>query len=190
MTKVKQRRAEGSRIPGAAPNLSKRLSRVPFSMGMSRKLEQQVSGFLAAQHVMSLATLGSSGPHAANLFYACDGLALIWVSDSDTRHSRDIEADPRVAATIAPDYADFAAIRGVQIEGSARRVVDEAERTRLLAQLEARYPFLKQLTKGPVKLREAYARTAVYRLQPSRIVLIDNNKGFSHKETLEITRGA
>lgn len=190
MTKVKRSRAERSRAPDTAPNLFKPLSHVPFSVGMSRELEQQVSGFLAAHHVMSLATFGSSGPHAANLFYACDGLALIWVSDSDTRHSKDIEADPRVAVTIAPDYADFAAVRGVQIEGRARRVVDEAERARLLAQLEARYPFLKQLSSGPAKLREAYARTAVYRLQPSRIVLIDNSKGFGHKETLEIASGA
>ena len=39
---------------------------------------------------------------------------------------------------------------------------------------------------GPLKLRQAYARTGVYRLQPARIVLIDNSKGFGHKETLEI----
>jgi len=42
------------------------------------------------------------------------------------------------------------------------------------------------LAEGPPKLREAYARTAVYRLQPARIVLIDNSKGFGHKETLEV----
>ena len=153
---------------------------------MSEKLEQQVSAFLSAHHVMSLATSGSSGPHAANLFYACDGLALVWVSDPDTRHSRDIEANARAAATVAPDYVDFAAIRGVQITGSARRIAVADERSRHLGQLEARYPFLKELGKGPPKLREAYARTAVYRLAPSRIILIDNSKGFGHKETLKI----
>jgi hypothetical protein len=53
--------------------------------------------------------------------------------------------------------------------------------------LEARYPFLGELAKGPTKLLEAYARTTVYRLRPARIVLIDNSKGFGHKETLEIS---
>ena len=151
------------------------------------ELEQQIGAFLAAHHVMSLATVGSSGPHATNLFYACDGLALIWVSEPDTQHSREIEADPRVAATVAPDYSDFATIRGVQIAGAARRIVAADERMRHLAQLEARYPFLAQLAAGPSKLRQAYARTAVYRLQPARIVLIDNTKGFGHKETLELS---
>ncbi len=154
---------------------------------MNIELGQQVGAFLAAHHVMSLATMGSSGPHATSLLYACDGLALVWVSEPDTQHSREIEADPRVAATVAPDYSDFVAIRGVQITGAARRVVAADERMRHLAQLEARYTFLGQLAAGPSKLREAYARTAVYRLQPARLVLIDNTKGFGHKETLEIS---
>jgi uncharacterized protein len=154
---------------------------------MNIELGQQVGAFLAAHHVMSLATMGSSGPHATSLLYACDGLALVWVSEPDTQHSREIEADPRVAATVAPDYSDFVAIRGVQITGAARRVVAADERMRHLAQLEARYTFLGQLAAGPSKLREAYAQTAVYRLQPARLVLIDNTKGFGHKETLEIS---
>jgi len=154
---------------------------------MNLELGQQVNAFLAAHHVMSLATMGSSGPHATSLLYACDGLALIWVSEPDSQHSREIEADPRVSATVAPDYSDFAIIRGVQITGAARRVVAADERMRHLAQLEARYTFLGQLAAGPAKLREAYARTAVYRLQPARLVLIDNTKGFGHKETLEIS---
>jgi uncharacterized protein YhbP (UPF0306 family) len=132
---------------------------------------------------MSLATFGSSGPHATSLFYACDGLALVWVSEPDSQHSRDIEADQRVAATVAPDYSDFAAIRGVQIAGTAHRIVVADERMRHLAQLEARYSFLGQLAEGPLKLRQAYVRTAVYRLQPARIVLIDNTKNFGHKES-------
>ncbi len=79
---------------------------------MVNELDRQIGTFLAAHHVMSLATVGSNGPHATSLFYACDGLALVWVSELNTQHSRDIDADPRAAATVAPDYSDFAAIRG------------------------------------------------------------------------------
>jgi uncharacterized protein YhbP (UPF0306 family) len=35
-------------------------------------------------------------------------------------------------------------------------------------------------------MHDAYAQSAVYRLDPKRIVLIDNTKGFGHKETLEL----
>jgi nitroimidazol reductase NimA-like FMN-containing flavoprotein (pyridoxamine 5'-phosphate oxidase superfamily) len=66
---------------------------------MNTELDQQIGAFLAAHHVMSLATMGSSGPHATSLLYACDGLALVWVSEPDSRHSREIEADLRVSYT-------------------------------------------------------------------------------------------
>jgi uncharacterized protein YhbP (UPF0306 family) len=154
---------------------------------MDIELSRRIGTFLAAHHVMSLATLGPNGPHATSLFYACDGLALLWVSDSDAQHSRAIAADPRVAATVAPDYSDFAAVRGVQVIGAACWIVAPEERMRHFAQLEARYAFLGQSATGSSKLREAYARAAVYRLRPARIVLIDNTKGFGHKETLVLS---
>lgn len=154
---------------------------------MNSQLAQEIASFLAAHHVCSLATCGPDGPHATNLFYACDELALIWVSDPDSRHSREIESDSRVEATVAPDYSDFAAIKGLQIIGTARRILAEDQRLQCLARMEARYSFLGSLAAGPEKMREAYARTAVYRLQPARIVLIDNAKGFGHKETLDLS---
>jgi len=154
-------------------------------MAMSDDLTQRIVAFLNLHHVMSLATVGPQGPHAANLFYTRDGMSLLWVSDPDSRHSRDIAVNPQVAATVAPDYADFADIRGVQIHGTAREET-AAERARLLALIEQRYPFLRQLAAAPPALRAAYAQIAVYRLTPRSIVLIDNTKGFGHKETLAL----
>lgn len=153
---------------------------------MDTGLVKRIESFLASQHVMSLATLGPDGPHATSLFFACDGLGLVWLSDQYTRHSRQIEADPRVAATVAPDCSDFSAIRGVQIAGTARRVTRTDEQARHLRQMESRYPFLRQLASGPPKLRESYARAAVYRLQPVSFVLIDNSQDFGHRETFNV----
>lgn len=155
-------------------------------MRASDELAERILAFLANHHVLSLATVGEDGPRATNLFYACDDLALVWVSADDARHSRDVDTDPRVAVTIAPDCEDFTVIRGLQINGTAHRVIDPAERSRLRRLIERRYPFLQRLDDAPAKLREAYAGVSVYRLEPSRIVLIDNTKGFGHKETLTL----
>ena len=40
--------------------------------------------------------------------------------------------------------------------------------------------------RGPPALREAYQRVEFYRLVPTRLVLIDNSRGFGHKDTLEL----
>ncbi len=153
---------------------------------MTVDLAQRIGAFLDAHHVLSLASLGQGGPHAANLFYARDGLALLWVSHPDTVHSRNIAADPRVAATVAPDYADYAVIRGVQIAGAAKPIAAADDRQRHLALLEMRYAFLGRMAAGPAPLREAYARAVVYRLEPARMVWIDNTLGFGHKEMLDL----
>lgn len=132
---------------------------------------------------MTLATSGDAGAHAASLMYARAGLTLHWMSDPQSRHSVYLERDARVTVTIAPDYTDFKLIRGLQIAGRARRLAG-AESDAARAALLARYSFLAELASGPSKLRAAFAQAAFYALVAERITLIDNTRGFGHKETL------
>ena len=153
---------------------------------MNAETASRIAAFLDANHVVSLATCGPDGPHAASVFYVRDGLALLWVSDPVSRHSIELAADARVAATVAPDYFEFADIRGVQISGRAHVIADASERAKATRLLHARYPSLQRLSEGPPTLREAYQRAEFYRLEPTRLVLIDNSRGFGHKDTLEL----
>jgi uncharacterized protein len=155
-------------------------------MTMTNDLAARIASFLEAHHVMSLATLGPDGVHAANVFYARDHLALIWVSDPASRHSAHIAAAADVAATIAFDYRDFPEIQGLQIRGRARRINDEAERCHARERLEMRYPFLRGASTAPRQLQDAYDRAQFYRLEPAQIVLTDNTRGFGSKEVLEL----
>jgi uncharacterized protein YhbP (UPF0306 family) len=153
----------------------------------AQQLRREIEAFLATYHVMSLATAaGGSAVHLASLFYALDGLALIWTSDPGVRHSLHLETNHEVAATVAPDCADFLAVRGVQIAGTACRLRGDAEIGRASRLMRARYAFLDQLASGPPALREAYAKAGFYRLDPERITLIDNARGFGHKATLRV----
>jgi uncharacterized protein len=147
-------------------------------------LPDRIAAFLDAHHVMSLATVGPHGPHAANLFYARDGFTLFWVSDPTTRHSAELDAVATVAATIARDYSDYATICGLQLSGRARRLADDAERARARRALEARFVFLRQVSDAGV--RDVYRHAAFYRLEVVRFVLIDNTRGFGHKDVLEV----
>jgi len=149
-------------------------------------LRAEILAFLDAHTVMSLATAGQDGGHAASLMYARDGFTLYWVSDPESRHSRELEAQPRCAATVAPDYDDFKQIRGLQIQGRARRLKGPAARAKGMARLAARYPFLKQFLTGRADLVRQMRKAAVYRLDPERIALIDNSKGFGHRDILEL----
>lgn len=143
--------------------------------------------FLAAHHTMTLATIAEDGSaHAASLLYALVELSLVWTSDPSSRHSLHLAREPRVAATVAPDYDNFQDIRGVQIHGTARRLTAAHESGVARGALRLRYPFLETLSDGPPALAEAWKNAAFYRLDPSRITFIDNTRGFGHKTTVEL----
>jgi len=151
-------------------------------------ITERIAAFLDRHNVMSLATVGPSGVHAANLFYARDELSLVWVSDRDSRHSRELEANGFVAATIAAESAEFNTVQGLQIHGHAQRISRDEGGDRLLSLLSAKFPFLTRLDVVPRAMQVAFARAEIYLLRPTEIVLIDNTKRFGHKETLVIRK--
>ena len=110
-------------------------------------LTNRIAVFIDAHHVMSLATYGRTGPHAANLLYARDGLSLVWVSDRESTHSTNIGTNPQVSVTIAPA--------------------------------------LRRLS-GRSTIKQAYSSAEAYRFVPARIIMIDNRRGFAHKDTLDL----
>lgn len=154
-----------------------------------KALRDAVSAFLATHNVLSLSTCGGEKtPHAASLMYANDGFAAYWISDPNSRHSRELAANNRVAATIAPDYDDFNDIRGLQIAGTARHVEGAVEIARAMTLLAGKFGFFSQFLDGPGDLVKRMKGSAVYRLDCETITLIDNTVAFGHKEVLSLTR--
>ncbi len=150
-------------------------------------LKQAIYRELDGHTVATLATSGPAGPHAVSLMVAHDtDLALYWVSDPASDHSRQLADSPSCAMTMARQFDDFQAIRGLQMTGHAAMVDGEANRGAALDLLGTRYAFLKLFQSGPAHLTARFAKIAVYRFRPIRIVLIDNAKGFGHKDILEL----
>jgi uncharacterized protein YhbP (UPF0306 family) len=134
--------------------------------------------YLAGHHVMTLATAGPDGIWAAAVFYASDGFALTFLSASHTRHAQAIAANPQVAATVQEDYADWPAIQGIQLSGTARRL-DGAEREAAIGRYRAKFPFIAQ----PIPaLVTALTKVNWYVVEPERVYFVDNTRGFGHRD--------
>ena len=146
-------------------------------------LAARVAAFLAAHQVMTLATQDAGGPWAAAVFYACDGLDLLFLSSPSTRHARALAADARAAVTIQRDDAPWSEITGVQAEGRVLplhgALADDARRL-----YAGRFPFVGR--DAPAPIAAALQRVHWYRFQPRRLLLIDNRLGFGHREELEL----
>lgn len=136
--------------------------------------------YLAEHHVMTLATHGPQGLWAAAVFYANQGFDLYFLSAAHTRHAQNMAASPGVAATIQADYSDWAAIKGIQLEGTAR-LLQGPEREAAITHYAARYDFLNK----PISVIEAaLARVNWYGLTPERFYFIDNSRGFGHRDEI------
>lgn len=158
-------------------------------------LPSHVLAFLHHHDTMTLATIGPAGePQAAAVFYAADDqLNLYFLSDPGSRHGRNLAQEPRVAATIQADGQDWQEITGLQIEGTAA-VIEGTDVSARVAQLFAgRFPFLRELlgdgdTVDAPELQGPLASSRFYLLRPGWFRLIDNTRGFGHKEELTLDK--
>jgi uncharacterized protein len=143
-------------------------------------LTQTIHNFLATHNTLSLAMTGAEGqPHACALFYAAGlDLTLYFLSDPKTDHARFIEAGAQVAATIEANNQDWNSICGLQLHGFASPCREADEKKTARAIYAARYPFVAKAE----TLAAPLARACYYRITPSWIRLIDNTRGFGHKE--------
>jgi uncharacterized protein YhbP (UPF0306 family) len=148
---------------------------------MSAGVRARALEYLAAHHVMTLATQGDNGAWAAAVFYAHDGFDLYFLSSPRSRHAGQILERPRAAAAIHEHYADWRAIRGIQLEGDAA-LLTGAEREAAIATYKERFPFVASAG----ELASAFARVAWFRLRPVRLFFIDNSQGFGHRDEVPL----
>jgi uncharacterized protein YhbP (UPF0306 family) len=141
--------------------------------------------YLAGHNVMTLATFGEGGSWAAAVFYASAGFDLFFISAGHTRHGRNLAANPRAAAAIHEDYADWTAIRGIQLEGSVVQLAGD-ERQAAMAAYQAKYPYVA--SPADERMRAALPRMGWYRLRPERLYWIDNSQGLGHRDEVELSR--
>lgn len=154
---------------------------------MQDALRGQAERYLREHHVMTLASHGDEGVWAAAVFYANDGFAIYFLSSPTSRHGSNLARNPRVSAAIHEDYADWKAIKGVQLEGIATELSgdEEAEARRLYG---AKFPIVGILGQAPAAIVAALAKVRWYRLMPERLYFIDNSAGFGHRDEIDLRR--
>jgi len=144
-------------------------------------LREKTLAYLSDRNVMTLATTGPQGLWAAAVFYVNDGFTLYFLSAPTSRHSLNIEAQPPVSAAIQEDYKDWREIKGIQLEGEARRI-EGAEQAAAIARYGLKFPIVGNLATAPAEIVKAMSRIAWYKVVPTRLYFIDNSLGLGHRD--------
>lgn len=153
--------------------------------GMGSALQEKVLAYLRHHNVITLATTGPEGLWAAAVFYVNHGFTLYFLSAPTTRHSRNIAAQPVVAATIQEDYKDWPEIKGIQLEGKAYRL-EGAERAAAIRRYGVKFPIVGNLARAPAQIIKAFSKIAWYKVVPERLYFVDNSLGFGHRDEVPL----
>lgn len=140
-----------------------------------------VGQFLAGQSTLTLATVNAAGePLAASLFFVSDAaLNVYWVSGAHSRHSVNLAANPRAAVTVHNITWTWTEIAGVQMEGQVAVVPAGAAWQDVWALYERKFPFV-------AAFQAEVSRSNFYHFSPAWARLIDNSRGFGHKEEIRL----
>lgn len=97
-------------------------------MDKDADLSKLIDEILRDSREMVLATSLNNIPWACVLVFGHDeDLNLYWISSENTRHSREIEKNPNVAATVTKEPTGGGQDKGLQIEGEAYKLIDKKE---------------------------------------------------------------
>ena len=84
-------------------------------------MDPRITRFLRRHHVLTLSTCSERGSWTAHCFYAFmpDNQALVFTTDPETRHGREMLQNPNVSGGIMLETKVIGKIRGIQLTGRA-----------------------------------------------------------------------
>ncbi|HUZ52623.1 MAG TPA: pyridoxamine 5'-phosphate oxidase family protein [Streptosporangiaceae bacterium] len=139
----------------------------------------EATGLLAAGRKVQLATNGTDGfPHLVTMYYVMvDGLLTFWTYRKSQK-ALNLERDPRISGLVE-DGEEYFDLRGVLIQGMARRIEDPAT----VAEIGRR---ITAVIGGPMASADPGALTQYvehaaskrygYRVEPSKVISWDHTK--------------
>lgn len=132
--------------------------------------EKRIVDFIRKHHVVSLATSDENIPWVCHCFYAYmkEENWLVFTSDEQTRHVREVMANPLVSGGIVLETSVVNKVQGVQFSGVMRRPSEE-EKGRVTRAYLNRFPFAVLMN------------TSLWIVEIRHIKMTDNRLGFGKK---------
>ncbi len=148
-----------------------------------KSLKASICRYLMRHTILSLATCYENRPWSTDLLYASDdSCQLYYVSSGTTRHCKHIAGNCQVSVSISGEVDGWGEIKGLQFDGVAS-VVSEADRDEVIEIYLTKFPALKKWDHA-FDIFALLSESHFYRISPKWIRLIDNSKGFGHKDEM------
>lgn len=142
---------------------------------MPAKFEADILSILAEGQDMTVASLLPDGaPHAVVVSYASDGLKLYFGTSPASQKAQNLARDPRVAIAITLPYRDWSEIRGLSLQGHARRLPPGPETD------QAGLLFLSKFSELAQYVSTDGEGLALFEVTAQSVSVLDYRRGFGH----------
>jgi len=137
---------------------------------MTEPIDPRIIKFIRKHHIFTLATSADNKPYTCTCFYVylSDVNRIVFTSEHDTRHIRELAMQPEVAGAIALETLVIGRIQGVQFTGKAQELKGEDYKTAHKAYVE-RFPVV------------ALSHLYLWGVDPDFIKMTHNQLGFGKK---------
>jgi len=145
-----------------------------------------IQDYLGQIKMMHLATIFEGKPWTCNVWFATDeDLNFYWLSSTKVRHSQALLTDKDVAAAIwLQQGPEDMPVQGIQIEGTAEILTDQAEIEKAIKCYSERIFGIDQIKQF---MASPYEPRRFYRLKPSKIMLLDTSTAVDNNPYHEYT---
>jgi hypothetical protein len=113
--------------------------------------------------------------------YANDGLTIYVMVGAHSQKVRNIRRNKRVSLAVDRDYKDWNRIRGLSMAAMANVIGDEQEFMRAARILARKFPEI-----AAMDLEEDLDDTAILKIRPKVISVLDYTKGFGHTDLVRV----
>lgn len=147
---------------------------------MDEAIEQITLGILEEHRIMTIAALQPDGwPQATTVGYGHDGLTLYFCCGRGGQKAANLARDDRVSLAINNDPDQVMEILGLTMAARASTVENPEELDKAERLLQEKHPWQ---VGTPAPPRDV---TAVFRVEPQLITVLDYSKGFAHIDRVE-----
>ncbi|MBN2892952.1 MAG: pyridoxamine 5'-phosphate oxidase family protein [Bacteroidales bacterium] len=133
-------------------------------------IEKRVIDFIKEHHVLTLSTAVDNKSYSANCFYTYheEDNALIFTSDYETKHIKDVAQNNYISGSIVLETSVVGKIQGIQFNGNMYEAKDDLLKKYKKTYLK-RFPFAILIS------------TAIWYIDLTFIKMTDNRLGFGKK---------
>jgi uncharacterized protein YhbP (UPF0306 family) len=143
-------------------------------------IRKRILEVLENTHLMSLGTIHGKNVWVSDVIFIHDNkLNMYWMSDPDTRHSRALLKNKKVAGTITATTKSGTPNFGIQFSGNAEKINGPRH------DLAVKH-FKKRGKKKPKESDDVLQGDCWYVLKPSKIELIDEENFGFEKRSLDL----